>query len=283
MSIYLTASKNLINLPRTTKKILAIILDVGLCSLCTWIAFYLRLEEFVKMFYSSQSVPHEVLLSHACWESEQQREKLQEFLAALSKRKVTLVVPQRGDKLALMQLALRNAQLSIGEENVLSLLKEKLNLPKLPRIIECFDISNLGATDRVGGMTRFVNAQKDTNGYRKFEIKSFDGKQDDFASMKEVLYRRYKHLRDKGLEMPDLIVIDGGKGQLSSSLESLLELRLNLPVISLAKQQEEIFLPGQSRSLKFPSNSPMMLFLRQVRDSTHDYVISYNRQKRKIK
>jgi len=241
------------------------------------------LEEFVKMYYSSQAVPHEILLSQACWDNEEQKEQLQLFLSTISKRKLSLVVPQRGEKLALVNLALKNAKLSLGEENVLTLLKEKLNLPRLPRVIECFDMSNLGATDRVGGMTRFVNAQKDTNGYRRFEIKSFEGKQDDFASMKEVLYRRYKRLRDEQAEMPDLIIVDGGKGQLSSSVESLLELGLNLPIISLAKQEEEIFVPGRSYSYKFPKNSPMMLFIRMIRDATHDYVIGYNRQRRKIK
>ncbi len=240
------------------------------------------LEEFVKMYYSSQAVPHEILLSQACWDNEEQKEQLQLFLSTIGKRKLSLIVPQRGEKLALVKLALKNAKLSLGEENVLTLLKEKLNLPRLPRVIECFDMSNLGATDRVGGMTRFVNAQKDTNGYRRFEIKSFEGKQDDFASMKEVLYRRYKRLRDEQSEMPDLIIVDGGKGQLSSSVESLLELGLNLPIISLAKQEEEIFVPGRSDSYKFPKNSPMMLFIRMIRDTTHDYVISYNRQKRKI-
>ena len=120
-----------------------------------------------------------------------------------------------------------------------------------------------------------------TKEYRRFEVRSVS-RQDDFASMKEVVLRRYLRLRDEGLKMPDLIIIDGGLGQLGAALEALQSVGLHIPIIGLAKQEEEIYIPGSSEALRFDAASPMMLFIRQVRDSVHRFVLSYNRKKREM-
>ena len=132
-------------------------------------------------------------------------------------------------------------------------------------------------------MTRFVDGRADKSGYRKFLIRSTIGKQNDFASMGEVVYRRYKRLKNERSEYPDLIIIDGGLGHLNMALRSLKALGLKIPIIALAKENEEIYQPGNDTSLKFDKNSRMMLLLREIRDSVHDFVLGYNRKRREMK
>lgn len=253
------------------------------------------LEEFVKMFYSKNYVPREILINKEFWESEEDREVLENYLSEIRGSKANILKPQRGEKLSLINMAEKNARINFGDNDVLKEMKEKLELPKIPKIIECFDMSNLGYDYLVGGMVRFVNAQPDKDNYRKFEIKSFKGKNDDFSSMKEVVFRRYKAIKDKKSgnidrrlknvpnEYPDLIIIDGGKGQLSAALEALVKLRVKIPIVSLAKKDEELFLPNRELSLNFDNNSNMMLLIRKIRDSVHNYVVSYNRKKRQMR
>ncbi len=243
------------------------------------------LEEFIKIYYSKNSIPREILISEIIWESEKDKEILEKYLSNLRKAKVTLTNPQKGEKKSLLDIAIKNAKEKFKDKNILIEMKNKLNLPKIPKTIECFDMSNLGKKHLVGGMTRWVNQKPDKDNYRRFEIKSFSGKNDDFTSMKEVIYRRYKGIKEKremGGEYPDLIIVDGGKGQLNAALESLNKLNLKIPIISLAKKEEEIFLPNCQDSLKIPKNSKMMLYIRQIRDSVHNYVVSYNRKKRSM-
>ena len=132
-------------------------------------------------------------------------------------------------------------------------------------------------------MIKWVDGKPNKSGYRKFEIKSFSGKNDDFASMREVVYRRYKRLVEENSKLPDLIVIDGGKGQLDSALESLNRIGVQIPIIALAKREEEIYTPHESVPLKFGQTTPMMLLVRRIRDSVHDFVLSYNRKKRDMR
>lgn len=240
-------------------------------------------EEFFKMYYSSNSIPKEIIVNIKFWKNEDDKKLLEDYLFKLKKSKTTIIFPQKGEKLALLNLAQKNAKISIKTKDILEQLKDILSLPKLPIIIECFDISNLGFEHNVGAMTRWVDKIPDKNNYRKFEIKSFQGKNDDYAAIKEVVYRRYKRLKNEQMPMPDLIIIDGGKGQLKSAIESLKELNLKLPIISIAKKEEEIFLPGKSQSIKLDKNSESMLYLRKIRDSVHDFVLSYNKKKRQLK
>jgi excinuclease ABC subunit C len=155
-------------------------------------------------------------------------------------------------------------------------------LPVLPRLIECFDISNLGTEHVVSGMISFKDAKPDKKNYRKFRIKTFKG-QDDFAAVNEVVTRRYKRLIEEKTSLPDLVMIDGGPGQVSAAKAALQTLGLQLPLIGLAKEHEEIYLPDESAPRNFNKNSKMMLLLRKIRDAAHDFSLGYNLKRRQMK
>ncbi|MCA9459652.1 MAG: excinuclease ABC subunit UvrC [Nanoarchaeota archaeon] len=242
-------------------------------------------EEFIKMYYSKNSTPKEIIINKEFYNTQEEKEIIEKYLSKIKQEKVIITCPKRGEKLSLVKLAQKNALANISSKNTLEIMKKNLSLYKLPTIIECFDMSNLGSQHLVGAMTRWNNEKEEKAGYRKFEIKSFKGKNDDFKSMEEVIYRRYKMTienRDKGFGFPDLIIIDGGKGQLNAALKSLKKLKLKIPIISLAKKEEEIFIPDREESLKFDKNSKMMLYIRKIRDSVHNYVLGYNRKKREM-
>jgi len=239
-------------------------------------------ENFLRAYYSSNYIPKEVIVGVEIIS----KGILEEYLAKKRGSKSSIVFPKRGEKLALVNLALKNAKLSL-KDDILAQIKDKLSLPSTPNVIECFDMSNFGSEFLVGGMTRFVDGVRDEDGFRKFEIKGFKGKADDYGSMREVVYRRYKRLKTVGEKFPDLIIVDGGKGQLGAGLDALKVLGLKIPIISIAKgsarDKNEIFLVGKNEPLVFDDNSKMMLFLREVRDSVHNFVISYNRKKREMR
>jgi excinuclease ABC subunit C len=161
-------------------------------------------------------------------------------------------------------------------------LQSELNLPVLPRVIECFDISNLGQEHVVSGMVSFKDAKPDRRNYRKFKIKTFEG-QDDFAAVSEVVARRYRRLIEEKTQLPDLVMIDGGPGQVSTAKAALQSLGLQLPLIGLAKEHEEVYLPDESTPRVFDENSKMMLLLRRIRDAAHDFSLGYNRKRRQMK
>ena len=240
-------------------------------------------EEFIKRYYSSRKIPYEIIVNTKFYETMQDKEILEEYLSKLRNQKVIITYPEKGDKAALIKLAERNALTNLEENKTLIELQEKLNLPQYPKVIECFDISNLSYDHIVAGMTRFVDARPDKKGYRKFMIKYTVGKNDDFASMSEVIYRRYKRIKQEYGEYPDLILIDGGLGQLNASLKSLKALGLKIPIISLAKENEEIYTPNDTKPMQFDKNSKMVLLLREIRDSVHNFVLGYNRKRRDMK
>lgn len=241
------------------------------------------LEEFVKMLYSKQTPPQEIILNNKIWESDEDKKSLEDYFSKLRGSKVMVTYPKKGEKKRLVDLALKNSMVNSKNFKILKDMKEKLFLPKIPSIIECFDMSNLGSQDVVGGMTRWVDGKADKDGYRKFEIKSFSGKQDDFAAMREVVFRRYHRLKYEKKTFPDLIIIDGGKGQLGMAVKALKDAGVDIPLISLAKREEEVFLPGNEEPLIFKKESPMMLYIREIRDSVHNYVVNYNRKKRQMR
>ncbi len=183
----------------------------------------------------------------------------------------------------MIELALKNAAINLEENTTLVELQNKLNLPEYPKIIECFDISNLGYEHIVAGMTRFVDGRPDKSGYRKFMIRSTVGKQDDFMAMSEAVHRRYKRIKNERGEYPDLIILDGGLGQLNASLKALKSLGLKIPIIALAKENEEIYTPNDNTPMRFDKNSKMILLLREIRDSVHRFVLSYNKKRREMK
>jgi excinuclease ABC subunit C len=168
----------------------------------------------------------------------------------------------------------------LGITSDLEELKEKLGLPKLPAVMECFDISNISGTDSVGSMVRFQNAEPDKTNYRRFKIKGVQGT-DDFAMINEVVSRRYSRLKQQDGQMPDLVVIDGGKGQLAAASSALSDLKLKIPLISLAKREEEIFVPGKSESVRLPRDSRGLQILQHLRNEAHRFAISFHRLRRK--
>ncbi len=239
-------------------------------------------QEFLKAFYSSNQIPREILLNISCWQDNAEKVALEEFLSQKRGGPVTLTIPRRADKLLLIKLAEKNLEAIIEEDSALVDLQTTLNLPIPPKIIECFDISNLGQEHVVSGMVRFTNAKPDKNNYRRFKIKTFTG-QDDFASINEVIMRRYKRLLEEKTQLPDLIVVDGGLGQVKAAQTALHSLGLQVPIIGLAKEHEEIYLPNEPNPLQFNKTSRMMLLLRQIRDATHDFALGYNRKRRQMK
>ncbi len=203
------------------------------------------------------------------------------------------VVPKIGDKKKLIDLSIKNAmelrkeKLMLREgkrskqKETLMILQKDMKLPSLPMIIECFDNSNIqGTTSRSvdGALCRRTPRQK---GYRHFNIKTVEGP-NDFASMKEIVGRRYKRIIEEALPLPDLILVDGGKGQLSSACEALKELNLYgaVPIAGIAKKLEEIYYPEDPFPLHISKKSPGLMLLQQIRDEAHRFAITFHRQKR---
>jgi excinuclease ABC subunit C len=239
-------------------------------------------EEFLKAFYAVNLIPREILLNNPVWVDADEKAALEEFLSSKRGVRVTLAVPRRGNRFELVKLAEKNLESTLDEDSALVDLQAFLNLPVVPHIIECFDVSNLGQEHVVSGMVRFTDAKPDKRNYRKFKIKTVTG-QDDFASVKEVVTRRYKRLMEEKAQIPDLVVIDGGPGQVSAAEAALKSLGLQLPLIGLAKEHEEIYLPNESAPRRADKNSRMMLLLRQMRDAAHDFSVRYNIKRRQMK
>ena len=213
---------------------------------------------------------------------------------------ITITVPKAGDKRKLLDLSLTNVNYFKDElrkkktlnletftekkrKDVLYQLQEDLQLSELPVHIECFDNSNLQGSYPVSAMVCFRNGIPSKDDYRRYNVKTVTGI-NDFATMKEVVYRRYKRLVDEEKDLPQLVIIDGGKGQLSSAMESIKELGLvgAMTVVGLAKNEEEIFFPGDSQSIKLPWDSESLKLIRRVRDEVHRFGITFHRKKRSI-
>jgi excinuclease ABC subunit C len=205
---------------------------------------------------------------------------------------VTIRVPQRGPRRELIDLAQQNARhlleefklaASEAEERATSPvyeLQRELGLTSLPRSLVCFDISTTQGTDTVGSCIWFDNGRPRRSEYRKFKVKTVEGS-DDFASMREVVGRYFRRRLDESKPMPDLVVIDGGKGQLSAAADALRDVGLeHLPLVSLAKRDEEVFVPGRSESLRMPRCSPALRLLQQARDEAHRFAVTFNRARR---
>ena len=175
----------------------------------------------------------------------------------------------------LMDLVVRNLSnyLTKGFEPALFDLKKILNLKSLPKVIDCFDISNLGLSITVGSCVRFVNGIPEKSFYRKFKIKTIKD-QNDFAMIGEIVSRRYTQ-EDK-LNLPDLVLIDGGKGQLNSAIDSISKLGLKIPCISIAKEREEIFVPNSPFPTVIPKTSKSLKILQYLRDEAHRFGLNYN-------
>ncbi len=252
------------------------------------------MQGFVEDYYTSDlsgELPDEVYLSHEMEDDG----PIFEYLRNLRGRKVPMTLPQIGEKAQLVRMAEQNAKIQLREHQLLrqkqeeariphsvSTLKADLFLPVMPRRIECFDNSNLQGTDAVASMVCFVDGQPRKSEYKRFNIKTVVGP-DDFASMREIIMRRYgKHDPETGV-LPDLVVVDGGKGQLSSAVEALHAIGMygKFPIIGLAKRLEEVFFPGDTHSIIIPKTSASLKLLQRVRDEAHRFAITFHREKRR--
>ncbi len=244
----------------------------------------------IKFYYNEYvEIPHEIVVDT----DPAEMDFLAEWLSSKAGFKVKFVVPQRkSDIKSLLFMCKQNAILQLKEIQlqrmkregnvpfVLAALKRDLRLKNVPKIIECFDISNLQGTDTVASMVVFLDGKPKKSLYRKFIIKEVNGP-DDFASMQEVIERRYSRMIEEKENPPDLIMVDGGKGQLSSAVEILNKIGLtNYEIIGLAKRLEEIFLPGNSEAVIIPKTSSALKLLQQVRDEAHRFAITFHRQRR---
>lgn len=223
------------------------------------------------------------------------KEILVPFLPKIVLNDVTFKVPQRGDKKKLLDLSYRNAKYfrlekdkqmvlknpKVREERILKTMQKDLQMPEIPVNIECFDNSNLQGSNPVAACVVFKNAKPLKKEYRHYNIKTVEGP-NDFASMEEVVYRRYKRLIEENKKIPQLVVIDGGKGQLSSAVSALekLNLRGKITIIGIAKKLEEIYFPGDSVPLYINKNSETLKIIQQLRDEAHRFGITFHRNKR---
>ncbi|MCX8150834.1 MAG: excinuclease ABC subunit UvrC [Candidatus Bathyarchaeota archaeon] len=239
-------------------------------------------EEFLKAYYSVNVIPREILLNKPLWQDKEEKAALEEFLSEKRGAKTTLTIPRRGTRLELVQLAEKNLETIMEENSTLLDLQNFLNLPNIPHIIECFDVSNLGQEHLVAGMVRFTNAKPDKPNYRKFKIKTVTG-QDDFSAIHEAVTRRYKRLTAEKATLPDLVVIDGGAGQVRAAEAAMKALGLQLPLIGLAKEHEEIYLPNDDVPRRVDKNNHIMLLLRKIRDEAHNFSLRYNIKRRELK
>ena len=237
------------------------------------------LDEFIIEHYTKQKeLPKEVILPH----------NLNQLTIDFFKNqniKLNFIIPKSGEKKELLLLSKKNIEVTLLRNiNSLELLKENLFLQEIPRIIECFDISHLSGTLTVASMVQFVDGKENKQGYRRFKINTLEeGKIDDYKAINEVVTRRYKRLMQDNLPFPNLIVIDGGKGQLDSGIKALNELNLykKIPIISIAKREEEIYLENKIHPLKLNKKSSSLQLIQRIRDEAHRFAITYNKLLRK--
>ena len=234
--------------------------------------------EFVKQYYSrAQIFAAEILLPVSLPEDD--AKLLSEWLG------VKLTEPKRGVKRSLVEMANQNAEKFLKEQGTrnkgqgVEELKNFLNLPSLPRRMECFDISHIQGSETVASMVVFEDGVPDKKSYRRYKIRSAEGKPDDFLSMREVTARRY----EKTDHLPDLIVIDGGLGQLNSALEVIRRAGHTVPVVGLAKQFELIFVEGSSIPVELPRDSQALKLMQRIRDEAHRFAITYHRKLRRAR
>lgn len=245
------------------------------------------LEDFLKQYYNANhQPPREILISQAL--SDSSRTLLSQYLSTLGEKTVALLVPQRGLKHDLVVMAENNARKNLEErlrrgqaggvtdEDAAEQLQQALGLTEPLARMDCFDISHNQGRETVASMVVFRYGSPSKKDYRRYKLRTTEGKPDDFKSMQEVVYRRYKDLED----LPSLIIIDGGKGQLSSACEVIRGLGIDdVPVIGLAKREEEIFKEGAHTSILLDKTSPALHVIQHIRDEAHRFAITYHRKR----
>jgi excinuclease ABC subunit C len=252
------------------------------------------MASFIQLFYGSAPyIPPTILLQTEA----EDMEVIRSWLESMRGRNIELRVPQRGQKKKLVGMVAENAEQALVQlkakwladtgktAEALKELQERLHLPKLPNRVECYDISNIRGTASVGSMVVFENGRPKPSYYRRFKIKTVEGI-DDYAMMQEVLKRRFRHVNAEDASswavMPDLVLIDGGRGHLTSVQEVMQELEVDsIPLAAIAKENEEIFLPKVAESLMLPRDSQALYLLQRIRDEAHRFALSYHLYVRK--
>ncbi len=255
------------------------------------------LSGFITQFYADAAIiPPRLMLQHQLPEGEQPI--IAEWLTERRGAKVEVSVPQRGDNRGLVQMVAKSAEENLEQSHLkhlsdemkmtaaLTELAEAVDLPRLPRRIECYDISTLQGTNPVASMVVFEDGKPAKKEYRRFTIKTITGA-NDFAMMKEVITRRFRRAAEQDEEtdgkwttLPDLVIVDGGKGQLNAALEGLADVGMDVPISGLAKEQEELFLPGRKDSILLPRDSQALFLVQRIRDEAHRFAVTFHRSKR---
>lgn len=237
------------------------------------------LSTFLKLYYANpRYIPPQIILQH----EPDEKDLIVRWLSEKRGSRISLNVPKEGKEYRLIQMVAENAEIIKNQEKhakgALLDLKKHLRLPKIPSYIEAFDISNIRGRFAVGSMVVFENGIPKKNRYRRYKVKT--GGPDDYAMMQEVLERRYKRLLEQKEALPDLLLVDGGKGQLNVALSILKSLDMDIPVIGLAKEFEHIFAPNIPNPIILPDDSKALHLLQQIRDEAHRFAVDYHRRLR---
>lgn len=249
---------------------------------------------FFKEYYTTLKLEYPDRIVSNELEAIGEKALYEEWLEILAQKKVKISYGKSAQGKELQMLADKNAKVVLDNAKISkmskirddfneigSYLAEKLQLKNFPHRMECYDISHIQGTNTVASMVTFINGLPKKSEYRKFKVKMTEGKPDDFLSMKEVLTRRLSHLGEEKWAKPDLMIIDGGKGQLSSVMEIIEGLGISgIDVVSLAKKHEEVFLPKQSEPVILPRNSSALFLFQRIRDEAHRFAITYHRKLR---
>ena len=254
------------------------------------------LQAAVAQFYEMRVPPAEINLPTEI----EDVEAMEEWLAARAGRRVKILVPQRGDKRALVELVTRNAELAYRtrfNENTaahfdaLETLRAVIGLPSIPRRIDCFDVSTIQGSETVASMVVCEDGRMKKSEYKKFRVRGGSpdsrlpaSKPDDFAAMHEVVHRRYRKVLEEGGPFPDLILIDGGRGQLSAAYEALEEIGLgNLVAVGIAKREEVLFTRDRPEPIVMPEHDPALLLIQRIRDEAHRFAVTFHRKARSMR
>ena len=239
---------------------------------------------------NDEELPTKIILSdifpdieiYTKWLSSRLNKEVKIIKATTKKDKELLSLAQKNSDYNLEQTKLKELSNIQNDYNEIGLyIQEKLNLPIFPHTIECYDISHIQGTNTVASGVYFENGQPKKSKYRKYKLRTLQkGEVDDFKSMREILSRRFKRIKSGQIQAPDLIIIDGGKGQLSSVIQIMKEFELKLNIVSLAKREEEVFLPNKKEPVLFAINSPALHLFQRIRDEAHRFAITFHRQTR---
>ena len=251
------------------------------------------IESAIRDYYimlNDEELPSKIIISdlfentelYKKWLSLRLKKDVNIIKAATKNDKEILLLAQKNAKYNLEQQKLKElSQIQNDYNEVGSYIQEKLKLPVFPHTIECYDISHIQGTNTVASGVYFENGLPKKSKYRKYKLKTIEkGEVNDFKSMREILSRRFKRIKSGQIQAPDLIIIDGGKGQLSSVIKIMEEYDLKLNIVSLAKREEEVFLPNQSKPVIFAINSPALHLFQRIRDEAHRFAITFHRQLR---